>query len=375
MSKKLDKKKILLNTFRPNEYHIEENDRTFFIGTRQCNGNLVVCSSYKTKEFVPKEDLSDENTFKEIIQCVGLDKEYLTEYMVTKIGNSRKNDTIYDVIDEITENYQKYFNFFNDLELYQVISKFLEEVYSIIIDKNIELEFLCIESVNKNDYNLFYDLTNKYIEKLIKLDEFKEMFKSLVEITGFPYVINSSLGDEIHYSNDSMRNCFDEFISIGILISILKKIKYKDNNTIEQFVVKRTNINITDTNELERQLKEILTEKVNRILSITQNEYIEVEVKFNSETRKATRINNLVFFYSNYVISGLENGNLKDHLKEEETEDMRRILVRDYKKKLKLNPSKDEHYNNLIKKISKTDNDTNSYIRKLFKKRKLEFDI
>lgn len=376
MLKKINKSKIFLKTFKPKNFYIStKEDRLYFIKDKECYGRLIVVSSKDKKEFKQKKELNDELTTKDILKTTGLNDVYLTEYIKTKIDNSRRNNTLYDTIDEIIDNSDNYFRFFNDLELYKIVSNFFEEVYNILIDEKIRLDFLYLKDVepiyNKSNREriTYVDIDNSYIDYLLKKESFINLFNELVNTIGLPYSIISYLGDTIHYKYDDIYNCYDEFISIGVLISIIKKMNYEVDNTIYLFLENYTNIVLDNRDNTYNQLKDIINRKYNFILSIIDNEYLNKTIRFDKETRDTIQTNNIIFFYYHYVLDRIDEERFLSILKEEETENMRKILLRTYNRLSTKNSSKKSYYTNLINKIKKNNNDTNSYVRKLFIKR------
>ena len=378
-------KYVLLNTFRPKRFYLssEVNSNYYYVSSKLCYGKFVVYNSLdEYKPTYNAELLDDSLRLDDIKPVINSSNIYFPIYLRTKIGNSRKKgkDNVKKTIKTIVDEYDKYFNLYKEDELYCLLSSFFDLIYEEIVKMNknnseeYKIMFSKIDPVgpvfkDENEWNseiltsyyyLSNDFLNNYynnkvinnslrkliesvgllytinfkIEKIIEDQSIRNSIYNAIYTLGLPYIINSEFGDTIHSEYD-MANCYDSFIIIGILIEMIKKINYPVDTDKYKEVLAITNLPNMKKDKLEEILKNAILSEYDFMSKITNISNSKVTIKFDSDTKKATEINNILDFYYHYFFNHYDDKSFLDSIKVEELEKFRKLLSEKRNKKYK----------------------------------------
>lgn len=355
-------------------------------------GYFMQVSSFEEKLPIPKKIDEEEKELKYLLSMYGMDifgqsEKELPNYLINKIKYARRGGNLANLhytMKEISDinHYKDYIGLYKEDEIYNELNNFFEEVYKKIIELNITTR-LKLDVKDKIDNYLFKNkdvvfcsrniltLMSPILKKLSEDTVVIDKLKYIINKFGSPYIMFK----ESNFFKDYYMCNLDYFMTIGILLTIQKKLNYKIINSTEEimnlFNFQDLICNEKNNNDYKIYLKDIIELLshdiyIKLICTTVNTTYIEkIELEF--ETKKAMLYTNLSDFYYKYFNNYIETDKFKKSLEQEEVEKIRLWFKKDYEKKIKKTPEKKEYYNKLIKDLWIKDDNT---IRRQFKNRK-----
>ena len=193
---------------------------------RSKNIKYISEKSFKLEFEIDDIHLSDininicEDDIKSLIRKYGMDKYYkdlkdMPLHMQYKIGNSRKNNSVDKVMKLIHNDFENYAYIFSEFEVYNDLSLFFNEFLDEILKIKLDL--------NNNSFKYY-----KYKEVIIYLlhnSNFKNQLNIILSKYGIPFLTRTCK------RKNKIVICIDNFIILGLLISVLKRLLFEDYNS------------------------------------------------------------------------------------------------------------------------------------------------
>lgn len=254
-----------------------------------------------------------EDDSKSLIRKYGMNKYYknlkdMPFHMQYAIGNSRDSNTLDEIMKLIYDDFKNYAFIFSEREVYDYLSSFFNNVLDVIIREGLKFDINDIRSFKKV---IFY---------LNQNEEVKNELTNILLKYGIPF---------LNYNcrkNNKVIICIDNFIVLGILISLLKRLLYVDYNC--DYILNLF-INDISKSNLALKLDELIYNcYIENIINTFNSSSID---KFNMyyQVKNVKIYINLFDFYYHWFNYNYEytTNDFKDSLKNEECELIRKFYI------------------------------------------------